>query len=321
MMMDDMLFDNSLTNRFLNSKISKSLEEPKLRHALFLGLVFISTIIRIIIEFYVNYNFDNFTIILYNNEPNSYRLFLQFILILHNSYGINLFLFSALIFIALIITIYFSLKPTEKDYYLLLLIGILPMPFQDVVPLFFLFVLVKNSDNNWVYLLLIPLALTKEVMFWVGFWFLFLTAESISDIQKNFISGFLGTSAYVLIRLIIGERGRGDVSHPTGAPPCPFFSPPHWLELFLSNEYNHTYIMIISTTTIIVFLYFFVLSTKLDLYLFLITMIPILLFGCFFLIYLYFPVSLVILTNRMTVKKRYISLKDLIFKDQAYLGY
>ncbi len=320
MRIDDKMVDNSLNNRFLESKIFKSLEKPKIRHGLFLGLVFISTIIRIITEFHVNYNFDNFTITnIYSTEPNCYRLFLQLILILHNSFGINIFLLSALIFVTLIITIYFSLKPTGKDYYLLLLIGILPMPFQDIVPLFLLFVLVKSSDNNWIYLLLIPLALTKEVTAWVGFWYLFLTAESISDVQKVIISGFLGASAYVLIRLMIGEVGRGNVPHPLGAPPCPFFSPPHWIKLFLSNEYNHTYIMIISTVIIIVFLYFFVISTKLDLYLLVMSEIPILLFACFFLMYLYFPVSLVILTNRMTVKKRYIPLKDLIFKDKAFV--
>jgi hypothetical protein len=314
MLMDDTMVDNSLINRFLESKITKSLEEPKLRHGLFLGLVFISTIIRLILELHVNYNFDNFTLEnLYITEPNCYRLFVQFLLFLHNSFGINLFFFSALIFVTLIITIYFSLQPTGKDYFLLLLIGLLPMPFQEIVPLFLLFILVKNSDNNWVYLLLIPLALTKEVMAWVGFWFLFLTAEKISDTQKVIISGFRGASAYVLIRLIIGERGRGNVPHPLGAPPCPFFSPPHWIKLFLTNEYNHTYTMIISTAIIIVFLYFFVISTELDLYLFIIAEIPILLFACFFLMYLYFPVSLVILTNRMTVKKRYIPLKDLIF--------
>lgn len=317
-MLDTKMFFNSLTNKFLESKFTKSLEEPKLRTGLFLGLVFISTIIRLVIEFYVNDNFNDRTIAnLYTTDPNCYRLFLQFLLILHNSFRINLFLSSAFIFIILVTIIYSSLKPTGKDYFLLLLISILPMPFQEIVPLFLLFVLVKNRDQKWVYLLLIPLALTKEVMAWVGFWYLFLTIERISDIQKVVISGFLGASAYVLIRLLIGEVGRGNVPHPFGAPPCPFFSPPHWIKLFLSNQNNYAFTMTIMTSIIIVFLYLFVISTKLDVYLFLMSIIPILLFACFFLMYLYFPVSLIILTNRMTVKKRYIPLRDLISKDQA----
>ena len=320
MRIDGKMVVNSLTNKFLESKILKSLEEAKIRHGVFLGLVFISTIIRFILELHVNYNFDNFTLVnIYPTEPNCYRLFLQFMLILHNSLGINIFILSAFIFITLINTIYFSLKPTGKDYYLLLLISILPMPFQDIVPLFLLVILVKYSDNNWAYLLLIPLALTKEVIAWVGFWYLFLTAKSILDAQKAIISGFLGVSAYVIIRLMIGEVGRGNTPHPLGAPSCPFFSPPHWIRLFLTNEYNHTYVMIISTLVIIIFLYFFVISTKLDLYLFIMSEIPILLFACFFLMYLYFPVSIVILTNRMTVKRRYIPLKKLIFKNKAFI--
>jgi hypothetical protein len=308
---------NSLPNKFLESKIMKSLEEPKLRLGLFLGLVFLSTIIRTIIEFYVNYNFNNTTLTnLYPTEPNRYRLFLQLTLLLHNVLSINIFLLNASIFVILIIIIYFSLKPTGKDYYLLLLIGTLPMPFQDIVPLFLLFALVKYSDNNWAYLLLIPLALTKEVIAWVGFWYLFLTAKSISDTLKILISGIFGASVYVLIRSMIGEVGRSTAPHPLGAPACPFFSPPHWIRLFLTNEYNHTYIMIISTLVIIIFLYFFVISTKLDLYLFIMSEIPILLFACFFLMYLYFPVSMVILTNRLTVKRRYIPLKELISNDE-----
>jgi hypothetical protein len=240
-------------------------------------------------------------------------------LILHNSLGVNIFLLSASIFITLITTIYFSLKPTGKDYYLLLLIGTLPMPFQDIVPLFLLFLLVRFSDNNWIYLLLIPLALTKEVIAWVGFWYLFLTARSISDTLKTIMSGFFAASTYVLMRLMIGEVGRSSTPHPLGAPACPFFSPSHWIRLFLTNQYNHTYVMIISTTIIIIFLYFFVISTKLDLYLFILSEIPILLFACFFLMYLYFPISIVILTNRMTVKRRYIPLIELIFKDKVFV--
>ena len=279
---------------------------PQQMHIIFYVLLFIATVLNFFAYFFENIAFDNWYFNYYASDPNFYRLYLQFAIFIH-SLGFDFFLFIGIVHFVLFALVYYSLKPKGLEYLLLIFISNMPMPFQDTMPIFLLFLVVKYSDSKWSYLLLIPLALVKEVVAWTGFWYLFLTMPDLKSKIEISLSAFAGVVSYIIMRLLMGEVPRIQIPHPSGDPVCPFFSPPHWIKLFLNNTNNIAPAMIISTTLILVFLYFLI-KTRNEAYIVGISIIPILFFGAFFLVYLYFPIAIVVVTNRLTVQKQHLTL-------------
>ncbi len=161
----------------------------------------------------------------WNYAPNRYRLFHQFLMILHDN-PLSIATLISLSFGICVTAAYFIIRPQHRDLQLfllgVLLVGIFGYGYNAIIyPL--LALVGKYKHHSLTPLLLIPLVLCKEFAFFVAVVFLLLYSRNK---LSALIYGGLGTVSYLVVRFLI----LGNVTNSPSS--APLFTPLHMLSKF-----------------------------------------------------------------------------------------
>lgn len=224
----------------------------------------------------------------WESAPNRYRMYKQFLLFLHDN-PFPLFTWLSLFWIICVYLTYLIIKPDSKDLLpflvsitvLTLVRGVVDAPIYPILAL-----LTVYRDKRWISLLLIPLALVKEIAAWVGLGVLFLYGENK---REGIVSFSIGAAIYAILRFVV----IGDVGYPPNA--APFFVLPVLPSIILLSL---KFVVIQSALSLFILI---VTIQREDLRVLLWTAVPVFLFASFWYSHLWFPVIMVALARRRTI--------------------
>ncbi len=229
-----------------------------------------------------------------NFAPYKYRLFSQF-LVLMDGIILSINLWGLIFSVIFSLAIYFTIKPKGEDLYLILLIlSIMILLSCAVSPaLYLLVILIKYSNEKRSSLLLIPLALFREITSWLGFIYLFLTNKNRKEAIFSFSIAVLcyGFVRYILI---------GDVGYNPDF--VGFFLPLISFPFILKGPIIFHIIYIVSLTISISYIIYKNMKSKIEKQLTIMNLIPILLFAIVWEPQLWAPVIVMSIAHRKFMK-------------------
>ena len=271
---------------FLSNKLSEDQQiQFKLDILALLVILFITTISWQLL-IYVGAETNRIRFFLY--APNAYRLF-NWLLIQMDDFILSFYGWAALTFLVVLILSYYLIRPRDFDYLLFLAwIVFLPRIFH-ALQLLLLVILVKYSETKYSSLILIPLALVKEIAFWQGFGYLFLSNKRSN--REIFILAFISSFCYLWVRFII----IGDLSYDPNN--VPLFSIPFLIQKFITDP---SFIIFHNFTRGIPLLILLCLTiqSKIDFRIVFWNIAPVVLFAVYWETQLWLPIALIILSDR-----------------------
>lgn len=222
--------------------------------------------------------------------PNAYRLQTQFILVISEYFHfVEYFYYYTTVatFFLSISLIYYVLKLDSVDLYLYLIFLLQFVMQPSLIENAFSYVLLVLMIVYKKPVLIIPNIIIKEFSLWQALGYYFIIKRKYS---RPLVFGSLAGALYVSIVLLTGleQYQFTGISYIFS-----FFSTiPFFVNDFMLRE-EHV-LLVLSLSLAI----FFSIETKQDIYLYLWQAIPIMLFGLFWEIQLWFPVVLIILSNK-----------------------
>jgi len=223
--------------------------------------------------------------------PNTYRMWEQFTIWLSGGDGLFVLYFTILSWVVCVFIAYMIMRPIEHpEIFFLWLLWMGYFGYIMNGPMYLLFALLSRyAKERWIPILLIPLALIKEVALFIGAMYLLLYVKEHR--KESVVGSALGALAYIAVRVLIGEVSY----YPTGAQ---FFLP--MIQYVLVMSIQSFLVFIIANTILLLF----TIDTLRHYRLWVLVLIPNLLFALFWEAQLWFP--LIILLLKRDVKKEKI---------------
>ena len=222
------------------------------------------------------------------SAPNRYRMYKQLLLFLHEN-PFPLFTWLSLFWIICVYLTYLIMKPDSNNLLpfivsitvLTLVCGIVDAPIYPILALLTIY-----RDKKWISLLLIPLALIKEIAAWIGLGVLLLHG---GNKKEGIVSFSIGAAIYAILRFVI----IGDVGYAPDA--APFFVLPVLPSIILPSL---KFVVIQSAFSLFILI---IAIQREDLRILLWTAVPVFLFALFWYSHLWIPVIIVALARRRTI--------------------
>lgn len=223
--------------------------------------------------------------------PNSYRLWEQFTIWISGGDGTFVVNFTIACWIVCVSLAYLILRPIEHPE--ILFVWLLWMGYFGYImngPMYLLLAIItRYRDRPWVSLFLLPLAVIKEVAFFIAAVYLFLYQPEHRE--DTVINSCLGAVAYIGTRIFIGET----LYYPSGAQ---FFLPS--IPYILVMSFPSLLVFIVANIILLIFTSVVLGHHRL----WLLVMIPNVLFALFWEAQLWFPLVILLISKRTVEKKQ-----------------